>query len=248
MLYESFISDHQHLSSLSLWWKMGTKKDLIHTESCSFHQTAGFFFAHMKYMYIHTNLHPVCCTTCMNTSLCVFNEHRKMRKAMPWKINAQINPFVCVCCCEKEGSFTLRMVETCRGQRSPQCCSWLFPEWDLQPWVTCPAETKGGWGLEVWGCMAWILILCVCVYWFLWFILPFYMFTHWPYWDLWGISGQHPVPLIWRALLHSLRSKTYKFSFSLKVLIYPYPWLVVYRTALLLVGVCIALSYTFLIH
>lgn len=44
----------------------------------------------------------------------------------------------------REGVITQRRVGTCRGQRSPQCCSWLFPGWDLQPWVTCPAETKGG--------------------------------------------------------------------------------------------------------
>lgn len=46
------------------------------------------------------------------------------------------------------GAVTQRRVGTCQGQQSPQCCSWLFPEWDLQPWVTCPADTQGG-GSEV---------------------------------------------------------------------------------------------------
>lgn len=38
---------------------------------------------------------------------------------------------------------TQRRVGTCRGQQSPRCCSWLFPGWDLQPWVACPADTQG---------------------------------------------------------------------------------------------------------
>lgn len=42
------------------------------------------------------------------------------------------------------GGVTQRMVGTSRGQQNPRCCSWLFPGWDLQPWVTCPADTKGG--------------------------------------------------------------------------------------------------------
>lgn len=39
---------------------------------------------------------------------------------------------------------TQRKVGTCQDQRSPQCCSWLFPGLDLQPWVTCPVDTRKG--------------------------------------------------------------------------------------------------------
>lgn len=52
---------------------------------------------------------------------------------------------------EGGGGITQRRVGTCRGQQSLRCCSWPFPGWDLQPWVTCPAETQVEGGGKVRG-------------------------------------------------------------------------------------------------
>lgn len=70
----------------------------------------------------------------------VIQEHR--RRMWPLEINANTSPALR----ESNGCdvVTQRKVGTCQGQQSPQCCSWLFPGLDLQPWVTCPVDTTKG--------------------------------------------------------------------------------------------------------
>lgn len=65
----------------------------------------------------------------------VIQQYRKMRQHERWM---QFSPVL-----RGREMVTQRRVGTCRGQQSPRCCSWLFPGWDLQPWVTCPADTQG---------------------------------------------------------------------------------------------------------
>lgn len=68
----------------------------------------------------------------------------------------------------RKADITQRRVGTSQDQQSPRCYSWLFPGWDLQPWVTCPAETHGDGESEVRGVQRTRLlsdILHICVHW-----------------------------------------------------------------------------------
>lgn len=68
----------------------------------------------------------------------------------------------------KKADITQRRVGTSQDQQSPRCYSWLFPGWDLQPWVTCPAETHRDGESEVRGVQRTRLlsdILHICVHW-----------------------------------------------------------------------------------
>lgn len=72
------------------------------------------------------------------SSVLVIQQRRKGTRRH--EINANISPVLR----GRAVGVTQRRVGTCQGQQSPQCCSWLFPEWDLQPWVTCPADKQRG--------------------------------------------------------------------------------------------------------
>lgn len=115
----------------------------------SFHLTADFLFAAMRYVYVHRYIlwkheWTVCLWLCVCTQtftvlhmscVLVIQQYRKMRQHERWM---QFSPVL-----RGREMVTQRRVGTCRGQQSPRCCSWLFPGWDLQPWVTCPADTQG---------------------------------------------------------------------------------------------------------
>lgn len=90
------------------------------------------------------------------SSVLVIQQRRKGTRQH--EINANISPVLR----GRVVGVTQRRVGTCQGQQSPQCCSWLFPEWDLRPWVTCPADKhrEGVRGqTNIWT------VLGVCVHW-----------------------------------------------------------------------------------